>query len=596
MGIRGISHESMWHPDGYHSRCCHMGRLAGETRPGGPFLRARGTWVDHGAMATNRKKGANFADMDKEEHRRLSSKGGRACAAANARARDMNELALLLLDNPAPEGFARDIERLAPGFEGPLTNATAATAKMVHKAIRGDVRAFECVKGMADAALVARDGTGGPAFRFDFGTVIGRDFTDLHRRLVAGGLRDVWMPGGRGSLKSSTASLEVARIVAEDPEANAVVVQAVGANLRDGSFAQMEWALDALGLSSQWAMLPGIGRMRHKATGQLILFRGCDDPRKLKSIKFAHGTCSVLWFEEADQLRGMDEVRSVRQSVARGGDCLRLYTFNPPRSADSWANVECARVRASGDPAECVVDSCYTDAPPEWLGEGFILDAEGLRETDETAYRHEYLGEAVGVGGAVFPRAAFSPITDEQVAGFDRLHAGQDFGWWPDPWAFTLSAWEPGTRTLYTFAEAGGNRMQPAEQAEVIGGILAGVEGAERLPVLSDDADPGAIAAQRDCGVAARKAGKGGNRMRSYEWLSGVRWVIDPVRCPNLSREVRAMTYERARDGTWLNSVPDGNDHWVDATRYAMMPVCTRKGAYGTDRAPRERYVSPFGG
>jgi hypothetical protein len=77
--------------------------------------------------------------------------------------------------------------------------------------------------------------------------------------------------------------------------------------------------------------------------------------------------------------------------------------------------------------------------------------------------------------------------------------------------------------------------------------------------------------------------------MRSYEWLAGVRWVIDPVRCPRLAKEVRAMTYDRAADGTWLSSIPDGDDHWVDAVRYSVMPIVTRAGAYGTDKQRKTR-------
>ena len=35
-------------------------------------------------------------------------------------------------------------------------------------------------------------------------------------------------------------------------------------------------------------------------------------------------------------------------------------------------------------------------------GAQFLAEAEHLKETDERAYRHEYLGEAVGTGGNVF--------------------------------------------------------------------------------------------------------------------------------------------------------------------------------------------------
>ena len=47
--------------------------------------------------------------------------------------------------------------------------------------------------------------------------------------------------------------------------------------------------------------------------------------------------------------------------------------------------------------------------------------------------------------------------------------------------------------------------------------------------------------------------------------------VIDPVRCPLAYEELRLKEFERDRDGTWVDEIPDGNDHSIDAVRYAMM-------------------------
>lgn len=47
----------------------------------------------------------------------------------------------------------------------------------------------------------------------------------------------------------------------------------------------------------------------------------------------------------------------------------------------------------------------------------------------------------------------------------------------------------------------------------------------------------------------------------SYEWLAGLREiVIDPVRCPLAYEKFRLKEFERDRDGTWLDEIPDGND------------------------------------
>ena len=61
-------------------------------------------------------------------------------------------------------------------------------------------------------------------------------------------------------------------------------------------------------------------------------------------------------------------------------------------------------------------------------------------------------------------------------------------------------------------------------------------------------------------------------RRLSYEWLAGLREiVIDPVRCPLTFAEFSLKEYMRDRDGNWIDEIPDGNDHSIDAIRYAMM-------------------------
>lgn len=54
----------------------------------------------------------------------------------------------------------------------------------------------------------------------------------------------------------------------------------------------------------------------------------------------------------------------------------------------------------------------------------------------------------------------------------------------------------------------------------------------------------------------------------SYEWLVGFREiVIDPVRCPLTFEEFAMKEYERDRDGNWLDIIPDGDGHSIDAMR-----------------------------
>jgi len=432
-------------------------------------------------------------------------------------------------------------------------------------------------------------------FTADFGLLLSPDFLAPHRCIAQRTYVDYWGIGGRGSTKSSWASLEVVNHIERNPTEHALVLMRYKATIREAVYAQIVWAINALGLEDEYDTPDTTFRITKRSTGQLIMFRGCDNPNKIKSTTPPFGHIGIVWFEEADMFRGMAEIRKVNQSAARGGDgCVRLYTFNPPRSKRSWVNVEMQKRRDEGLP---VFESCYLNAPPEWLGEQFIADAEHLKETDPNAYAHEYLGDTVGDGTEVFDNVEFREVTDEEIAAFDNPRWGQDFGWYPDPWAVTASEWQPGKNTIITFKELGGNKVAPDEQARQIVAALTYADDAQNpeakpvyhhIPIMSDDADPTTIAQQRDAGANARAAGKGNMRANSYRFLQSCHWVIDPVRCPHLAREVREMQYEVNRDEEVLNVIPDGNDHWVDATRYAFMHEAKSRYAYRKGRETRE--------
>ena len=66
--------------------------------------------------------------------------------------------------------------------------------------------------------------------------------------------------------------------------------------------------------------------------------------------------------------------------------------------ARSWANRYALETR----PGKLVHHSTYRDLPRAMLGERFWADAEHLQRTNPAAFRHEYGGEVVGSGAAVF--------------------------------------------------------------------------------------------------------------------------------------------------------------------------------------------------
>lgn len=182
--------------------------------------------------------------------------------------------------------------------------------------------------------------------------------------------------------------------------------------------------------------------------GQRIVFRGADDPLKLKGVKFTKGYCSVVWFEELDQFEGVEVVRSILNSLRRGGDRFWIfYSYNPPKTMWSWANVErLERIRRDDT---LVRGSSYLDvidSHPGWLGAPFVEEAEYPRDTNEQAWRWEYLGEITGTGGAIFDNVHGAKLSDSRIRTFQRIHNGVDWGWFPAPRRFVRCAWEPDAR------------------------------------------------------------------------------------------------------------------------------------------------------
>lgn len=528
-----------------------------------------------------------FGEMDADEARRISAKGGPAAAKARARNRSLAELSSLMLGQELHGEDASSVAADFPDLGGEVTQAAAVVAGQVAAARKGSTQAFNALREM-EAEQAARDAEDRRPFERDFVRYVGPAFWPVHYHLCREDEHEFWMPGGRGSGKSSAVSQEIVTGMMEHPDRSAYVFMAVGEGMEGGPFEQVRWAIDRLGVSAVWESRKAPMTWRRTDTGQVIRFRGLDKASKTKATKAPRGTYyAYQWFEECDQLSGPQAIRTVLQSLTRdvggGAYFARFYTFNPPRVAESWANRVCDLRESQGKP---VYRSTFLQLPPDWVSDQMREDAEELRESDPPAYRYEYLGESVGIGGLVFDRVEFRRVTDEEIRAFDNPQAGEDFGWWPDPWAMTVSEWQPGKRTLVTWREDGGNKLTPEASAARARALLTwpDQEGARptyhRLPVWADDADTQQIAQQRDAGLDAHPSKKGGRRMASYRWLSSIRWVIDPECCPRLAAEVRRKQYEQLPDGRFVERIPDGDDHWIDATRYAVMRIVTSRTAY----------------
>lgn len=380
--------------------------------------------------------------------------------------------------------------------------------------------------------------------------------------------------GGRGSTKSSFIGTMIPLGVMQDPQANAIVFRKVASTIGTSVFEQVLWGIETLGVSDLWKATTSPYKLTYKPTGQVILFRGLDKAKKMKSIKVSRGYLKYLWFEELDEFSGEEEIRSVQQSVMRGGSKFVVFkSFNPPISRQNWANQYVLTPRRKALRHR----SCYLEVPPAWLGEQFFDDAEALKETNLRAYMHEYLGIPVGTGGEVFDNLDIRQISDEEKSHFDNIFMGIDWGWYPDPFHWGKMHYDSHRKILYIYDEYRVNKQSNAETWNNLV-MLKGVTGTDLI--TADSAEPKSVGDYRDYGALCRPAIKGPDSVRyGIKWLQSLKSiVIDPVRCPETAKEFQNYEYERTDDGEIISGYPDENNHSIDMVRYAMERVWRRKG------------------
>lgn len=501
-----------------------------------------------------------------DEAQESGRKGGVNSGASRRRKRSLKQAADLYLSKPVTDTETWNKLSIDGVDPEDIDQQMAMIAGLTRKAIEGNPKAAAVI-----VDIIGKDGDKTEDDKpYELpARVVGRAFVDLNRNIQPN-IAYV-LEGGRGSLKSSFWSLKIIELIKNNPDVHACITRQVAGTLKDSVYAGMKWAINELGLTDEFDYKVSPLEIRYKKTGQTIYFRGLDDETKLKSIKPEFGYIGILWKEEKDQMKGPEAERSVNQSVLRGGDLSWDFSsYNPPKSKDSWVN----REKLIPNPNRVIHHSTYLEAPPEWLGKKFLDDAEHLKEVNQEAYEHEYLGIPNGAGGNVFDNIEIRAITDAEIARFDRIYQGVDFGWYPDPFAFLRTAYDSARETIYLLDEYGCNKQSNAQTA---GWIKE--HGYDDYTIICDSAEPKSVNDFRDSGLPARGAIKGpGSIEYGFKWLQTRKIVIDPARTPKALAELSAYEYERDKDGNVVSGYPDKDDHFISALRYAYEPHFSRRG------------------
>ena len=375
------------------------------------------------------------------------------------------------------------------------------------------------------------------------------------------------LKGGRASAKSTHIAIWLVLALMKYP-VTCLCIRKVGNTLAESVFEQLKEAIDILGVGHVWKVQKSPLQLVYIPRGNKFIFRGADDPAKIKSIKMSKFPIAFVWFEELAEFKTEDEVSTIVNSVLRaelppGLSYKVIYSYNPPKRKQSWVN---KKFETQFIPNNTYVHhSTYLDNPH--ISKAFIEEAEEVKKKNEFKYRWEYLGEPIGSGVVPFSNLVFREITDSEINSFDNIRQGNDFGYATDPMAFIRLHYDKKKRIIYFIDEIYGIKMSIRELATNI--IKRKYNDTY---VICDSAEPRSIEELRVLGIKAIPAKKGPGSIEFGEnWLDDLEAiVIDSKRTPNVAKEFENIDYQTDKDGDIIPKLEDKDNHSIDATRYAL--------------------------
>ncbi|EMC0220278.1 phage terminase large subunit [Staphylococcus pseudintermedius] len=444
--------------------------------------------------------------------------------------------------------------------------------------------------------------------------LIPKHFHDLWRATKDANILNIIAKGGRGSGKSSDISIIITQLIMRYP-VNAVVVRKTDNTLATSVFEQIKWAIEQQKVSHLFKVKVSPMEVTYIPRGNRIIFRGAQNPERLKSLKDSRFPFSIMWIEELAEFKTEDEVTTITNSLLRGelgdglfykffysynppisimwieelaefktedevttitnsllrgelGDGLFykfFYSYNPPKRKQSWVN---KKYETSFQPQNTFVHhSTYLDNP--YISKQFIQEAEAANQRNKIRFRWEYMGEAIGSGVVPFDNLRVETISDEMFNTFDNIRNAIDFGYATDPLAFVRWHYDKKKQIIYAVDEYYGVQISNRQ----LGKWLQD-KGYQSEEIYADSAEPKSIdELKKEHGIKRIKGVKKGPDSVEYgeRWLNDLEAiVIDPKRTPNIAREFENIDYETDKDGNVKPKLEDKDNHTIDATRYAL--------------------------
>ncbi|QDH14096.1 PBSX family phage terminase large subunit [Formicincola oecophyllae] len=367
--------------------------------------------------------------------------------------------------------------------------------------------------------------------------------------------------GGRGSGKSNFFAQALILRALQQPGLRAVCCREVQKSIRFSARQLLADWVGRLGVGAHFTILENVIRT---PGGGTILFQGLQD-HTADSIKSLEGF-DLAWVEEAQSV-GRRSWRLLRPTIRAPGSQI-WCSWNPENPTDP---VDAFSRRQPGPGVVCV-QANWRDNP--WFTPALAQERQrDLVCQDQAEYHYVWEGGHLTLSEALVFRGNIQFECDIAPPPGARLHFGIDWGFANDPTAL-VRCWVEDGFLCIDHAEG-----SPGMELDSLPDFLRAIPGATSWPLKADGARPETISyiARHGFNITAARKWPGcvEDGIARIKAFAGIKLH---KRCVKLARELRTYSYKAdPRTGDILPQLVDANNHWIDATRYALDGVITNR-------------------
>lgn len=292
--------------------------------------------------------------------------------------------------------------------------------------------------------------------------------------------------------------------------------------------------------------------------------------RNPQAVKSKHNY-TRCWVEEARDIsrKSMD----ILIPSIRGKDSEIWWTFNPELESDPVYQDFVLKP----DENTLVKKVNYYDNP--FFPEVLELERQAKLKKDPVLYRHVWEGECLSFTDAQVFHGCWKVDSFTPSSDWGEPLYGLDFGFSQDPTAMVKVYVH--NDTLFIHKDAGKVGLELDDTVEHIKRYIPEMVDA---PIYADSARPESISylkrhgLPRIQGVSKSKgSGTKGYVEQGIQFMRNMDIIIHPS-CSDTIREFTTYSHKiDKRTGDILKDIEDKNNHWVDATRYALNKLVLKK-------------------